>query len=125
MSLGTKSFSATERSRPTRAAFTASGYDGVGVREIAAGAGVTAMLVNRYFGSKEQLFAEAVDTSFADLLAQLSGPDAGARSELALGVIAGTWLMRKVIGTPALAAMSDTALAARLEDVFRLLYSPD
>lgn len=76
MSLGTKSFSATERSRPTRAAFTASGYDGVGVREIAAGAGVTAMLVNRYFGSKEQLFAEAVDTSFADLLAQLSGPDA-------------------------------------------------
>jgi AcrR family transcriptional regulator len=28
------------------------------VREIAAGAGVTAMLVNRYFGSKELLFAE-------------------------------------------------------------------
>src|ERR1700732_1835155 len=39
-------------------AFTRSGYDGVGVREIAKGAGVTAMLVNRYFGSKEQLFAE-------------------------------------------------------------------
>jgi AcrR family transcriptional regulator len=30
------------------------------VREIAAGAGVTAMLVNRYFGSKEKLFAEVV-----------------------------------------------------------------
>ena len=41
-----------------RAAFVRAGYDGVGVREIAAGAGVTAMLVNRYFGSKEQLFAE-------------------------------------------------------------------
>ena len=46
-----------------RRAFAKSGYDGAGVREIAAGAGVTAMLVNRYFGSKEQLFAEvAADT---------------------------------------------------------------
>jgi AcrR family transcriptional regulator len=46
-----------------RKAFARSGYDGAGVREIAAGAGVTAMLVNRYFGSKEQLFAEvAADT---------------------------------------------------------------
>lgn len=46
-----------------REAFARAGYDGVGVREIAAGAGVTAMLVNRYFGSKEKLFAEvAADT---------------------------------------------------------------
>jgi AcrR family transcriptional regulator len=45
--------------------FARSGYDGVGVREIAGDAGVTAMMVNRYFGSKEQLFAEAVDVSFA------------------------------------------------------------
>ncbi|MCR6478195.1 TetR/AcrR family transcriptional regulator [Variovorax sp. ZS18.2.2] len=43
-----------------RKAFARAGYDGAGVREIAAGAGVTAMLVNRYFGSKEQLFAEVV-----------------------------------------------------------------
>jgi AcrR family transcriptional regulator len=46
-------------------AFTRAGYDGVGVREIAQAAGVTAMLVNRYFGSKEQLFAEVVDTAFS------------------------------------------------------------
>lgn len=45
--------------------FARAGYDGVGVREIAGDAGVTAMLVNRYFGSKEQLFAEAVETTFA------------------------------------------------------------
>lgn len=44
-----------------RTAFAAKGYDGAGVREIAAGAGVTAMLVNRYFGSKEELFAEVVE----------------------------------------------------------------
>ena len=43
-----------------RKGFARAGYDGVGVREIAAGAGVTAMLVNRYFGSKERLFAEVV-----------------------------------------------------------------
>ncbi|WP_394846444.1 TetR family transcriptional regulator [Pendulispora brunnea] len=46
-----------------RRAFARFGYDGVGVREIAAGAGVTAMLINRYFGSKERLFAEvAIET---------------------------------------------------------------
>ncbi len=45
--------------------FARAGYDGVGVREIARDAGVTAMLVNRYFGSKELLFVEAVETSFA------------------------------------------------------------
>lgn len=48
-----------------RAAFTRAGYDGVGVREIAQGAGVTAMLVNRYFGSKESLFAEVVDVTLS------------------------------------------------------------
>ncbi len=49
-----------------RRAFARAGYDGVGVREIAAGAGVTAMLVNRYFGSKEQLFAEVVTDTMRD-----------------------------------------------------------
>jgi AcrR family transcriptional regulator len=43
-----------------REAFARAGYDGAGVRQIAEGAGVTAMLVNRYFGSKERLFAEVV-----------------------------------------------------------------
>jgi AcrR family transcriptional regulator len=45
--------------------FARSGYDGVGVRDIAGDAGVTAMMVNRYFGSKEHLFAEAVEVAFA------------------------------------------------------------
>lgn len=48
-----------------RKVFARSGYDGAGVREIAAGAGVTAMLVNRYFGSKERLFAEAIAATMA------------------------------------------------------------
>ena len=41
-------------------AFADRGYDGVGLREIAQGAGVTAMLVGHYFGSKEELFSEVV-----------------------------------------------------------------
>jgi AcrR family transcriptional regulator len=48
-----------------RVAFTRSGYDGVGVREIAQNAGVTAMLVNRYFGSKEKLFEEVVEVTLS------------------------------------------------------------
>jgi AcrR family transcriptional regulator len=48
-----------------RRAFAQAGYDGAGVREIAAGAGVTAMLVNRYFGSKEKLFAEVIAATMA------------------------------------------------------------
>jgi AcrR family transcriptional regulator len=59
-----------------RRAFARSGYAGAGVREIAGGAGVTAMLVNRYFGSKERLFAEAVAESMATssvLGAQITG----------------------------------------------------
>ncbi|SEO62739.1 TetR/AcrR family transcriptional regulator [Actinacidiphila rubida] len=45
--------------------FTAHGYDRAGVRQIAERAGVTAMMINRYFGSKQGLFAEAVDRCFA------------------------------------------------------------
>jgi AcrR family transcriptional regulator len=48
------------------AAFSRHGYDGIGVREIAQTAGVTGVLVNRYFGSKEELFAAAVETAFAE-----------------------------------------------------------
>jgi len=77
-----------ERPRPRNAAvtreamlasairnFARAGYDGVGVREIAGDAGVTAMLVNRYFGSKEQLFAEAVEASFASPVFIAENPD--------------------------------------------------
>jgi len=52
--------------RSALAAFSRHGYDGIGVREIAQAAGVTAVLVNRYFGSKEDLFAATVELAFAD-----------------------------------------------------------
>lgn len=71
-----------------RAAFIASGYEGAGVREIAEGAGVTAMLINRYFGSKEGLFAEVLSTANRrPIIATpetLSAPDRAARISKAL-----------------------------------------
>jgi len=42
-------------------AFTRHGYGQTGVREIARDAGVTAAMVNRYFGSKEALFCEVLN----------------------------------------------------------------
>ncbi|MFI1801447.1 TetR/AcrR family transcriptional regulator [Streptomyces sp. NPDC020379] len=39
--------------------FTEHGYAGAGVRQIAERAGVTAMMINRYFGSEEGLFVRA------------------------------------------------------------------
>ena len=45
-------------------AFSEHGYDGVGLREIAKAAGVTAVLINRYYGTKEDLFSAAVDAAF-------------------------------------------------------------
>lgn len=51
-------------------AFTEKGYDGAGIREIAACAGVNAALISRYFGSKQELFEHAVLPHFelGDLL---------------------------------------------------------
>ncbi|MEV0381076.1 TetR family transcriptional regulator [Nonomuraea sp. NPDC050643] len=62
---------------------------GVGVRDIARSAGVTAMLINRYFGSKEQLFAEAVDVAFAPRTV-IAGTGAELPGETARALVART-----------------------------------
>jgi len=71
-----------------RKAFASRGYDGAGLREIAAGAGVTAMLVNRYFGSKEKLFAEVGADAMRDPVIMsaenLASPDFAAALSRAL-----------------------------------------
>lgn len=48
-----------------RTVFSQHGYDTAGVREIAGTAGVNQALVNRYFGSKENLFAAAIIEAFS------------------------------------------------------------
>lgn len=60
-------------------AFCEHGYDGVGLREIAKNVGVTAVLVNRYYGTKEDLFSATVDLAFGD-----DNPLSGDASTLAL-----------------------------------------
>ena len=49
-----------------RRAFAEHGYEGAGLRGIAEAAGVTAMMVGRYFGSKEGLFGEVVIDTMRD-----------------------------------------------------------
>ncbi len=161
--------------------FARAGYDGVGVREIAGDAGVTAMMVNRYFGSKERLFIEAVETSFApptviaddspslahdaatalvartgrdaeqlepflimvrsvssprateivrDAIERHVGrrlarrlPESGRqiRNEVMLSVIAGTFLMRRVVATRALNEADPDQLVSLFEAVFEAI----
>ncbi len=57
-------------------AFSQASYDAVGVRQVAEGAGVTAMLVNRYFGSKEALFGAVVDAVFGEATFAGASPEA-------------------------------------------------
>ena len=68
--------------------FAAQGYERAGVREIAADAGVTAALVNRYFGSKEGLFAEVIKRAL-DIRHLLSGRRADLADHLARVMVYG------------------------------------
>src|ERR1700761_4780128 len=81
-----------------RQAFAEKGYDGAGVREIAKGAGVTAMLVNRYFGSKEKLFAEVLaDTMTSPFILT---PDAVRSPTLAAEMAAGIVVLTQKDAAP-------------------------
>lgn len=56
--------------RTAQQLFSQQGYEHVGIRDIAAASSINGALVIRYFGSKDQLFAEAVTEAFklGDLL---------------------------------------------------------
>src|ERR1700761_6784799 len=82
---------AATREAPPEAAprrFAAQGYERAGVREIAADAGVTAALVNRYFGSKERLFAEVIQRAL-DIRDWLSGSQGNLADHLARVMVHG------------------------------------
>src|SRR5258705_1268035 len=68
--------------------FACQGYRCAGVREIAADAGVDAAMVNRYFGSKEGLFAEVVEHAF-DLRYLIDGDRATLAERLARRMVYG------------------------------------
>jgi AcrR family transcriptional regulator len=166
-----------------RRRFAAVGYAHAGVREIAAEAGVNAALVNRYFGSKEQLFAEvlaggfriapllpeepaqlgdalaayvaarggrprpdgdpllvllrsATDPAAVELLRAhvdeevigplarwLDGEDAEVRAALVAACLMGVAVVRRVLGSRALAPDADQALARALAPVLQACVS--
>jgi AcrR family transcriptional regulator len=68
--------------------FAFEGYQSAGVREIAADAGVNAAMVNRYFGSKEGLFAEVVERAI-DIRYLVDGDRATLAERLARAVVYG------------------------------------
>src|ERR1700761_41354 len=80
---------AATREAPPEAAprrFATQGYERAGAREIAADAGVTAALVNRYFGSKEGLFTEVINRAL-DMGQLLRGGRADLADHLARAVV--------------------------------------
>ena len=68
-----------------RHCFSSEGYDQVGVREIAARAGVDPALINRYFGSKEGLFSEVIGGKFD--LRHIAGDDLSTLGETMLRAV--------------------------------------
>jgi AcrR family transcriptional regulator len=56
-----------------QALFARDGYDDVGMRDIARQVGVDAAMVSRYFGSKEELFAEALRACKGDSNSLING----------------------------------------------------
>ena len=77
-----------------RRKFTIYGYDGVGVRDIAHKAGVTAVMVYRYFGSKEKLFEEVVECMLSPGAVvtkdQIGGDAATLSHDIVASLVAGT-----------------------------------
>jgi AcrR family transcriptional regulator len=54
-------------------AFARSGYDGASTRDIAREAGIDPRLISRYYGSKEALFAQAVEETYRHPLMMVPG----------------------------------------------------
>jgi AcrR family transcriptional regulator len=95
-----------------RELFLGQGYAAVGLREVAARAGVDVTLVRRYFGSKQRLFEEATDVSEnVDEIRHAADDAVGRR------MIARVLAARRDIDAPLFALLrssGDAAVVARL-----------
>jgi AcrR family transcriptional regulator len=94
--------------------FTTQGYERAGVRDIAADAGVTAALVNRYFGSKEGLFAEVVRGAL-DMRQLLQGQGGDLANHLARLMVYGQDNVPDGVLTPLLLLLHSAAEPAALK----------
>jgi AcrR family transcriptional regulator len=105
-----------------RTEFADRGYDKASIRAIARGAGVDSALVHHYFGTKEQVFAAAVQGAFAPAMVI---PDllTGSRDEWGrqlVGYVFGVWEDEATRG-PLLAIMRSAINNETAASIFRNL----
>lgn len=70
-----------------RRQFIKDGYDNAGVRAIAADAGIDPALICRYFGSKKQLFSDALESLSTDPMDMIRGDRATCGERMARAVL--------------------------------------
>ncbi|AOW91287.1 TetR family transcriptional regulator [Streptomyces olivaceus] len=106
-----------------REEFSERGYEKTSVRGIAKAAGVDPALVHHYFGTKEQVFAAAVEVAFAPALeapgAIADGPLAGVGERLTRFIL-GVW-ENPATRTPLLAILRSAVNNETAAAVFRRL----
>lgn len=104
-----------------RRRFGTQGFERTTLRAIGADVGVDPALVIRYFGSKQELFAEAVE--FTVDLPDLSGVEPGEIAGLLLPRFFAVWEDEKFLALLRAATTSDVA-ASTLRDVFARQVAP-
>jgi AcrR family transcriptional regulator len=105
-----------------RRRFGAEGYDRTTLRAIAADVGVDAALVNRYFGSKQDLFAEAAD--FRIELPDLSGVGPDQIADILFPRFFTVWEEDETFLALLRAAMTSQTAADTLRQVFATQVAP-
>ena len=122
-----------------RTRFSQNSFENVGTREIAADAGVDAALVNRYFGGKDNLFAEVItggfvldeglsskmDTLGVALVEQVLGADDRAKRNAPVGLAALSVLLCATGNPPIAALVSERFHAEFVTPLAKLLRGRD
>jgi AcrR family transcriptional regulator len=110
--------------------FLADGYERTTIRAVAAAAGVDAGLVMHYFGSKQELFRQVIDTA---PLPQLSGAPgqaaeqilAALASRLANEPVASLTLLRSMLTNPEAASAAGAAIARYQAQIAQAIRADD
>jgi AcrR family transcriptional regulator len=105
-----------------RRRFGADGYERTTLRAVAADVGVDSALVIRYFGSKQDLFAEAAD--FTIDLPDLSGVDPDEVADMLLARFFAVWEEDETFVALLRAAMTSRIAAETLREVFAKQVAP-
>jgi AcrR family transcriptional regulator len=105
-----------------KALFAAHGYERTTVREIAAGAGIDASMVIRYFGSKDELFARVAEPDLR--LPDLRTVERSQIGEALVRHFLSVWEDESGLAILLRSAASNEQAAARLREVFKAQVMP-